>query len=128
MFSKKNNDFSRRVVSSILTCFFVRGRRWQVGLSRLQNLQSFEQGLITPVFPKGDAANLKGCALLPPAPFVHLHICELEPAEMPKSLNKDIAKQNRLQMQSVSFLVSCCYFVSIVFSLFWDLGLASVVK
>ena len=56
---------------------------------RLQNLQRLEQGLITPVPLNGGAANLEGCALLPPAPFSNLQI-EPVPAETQKSLNKEL--------------------------------------
>ena len=83
MFLRKLHGFSEACFFSDFDVFFCQGppgRRWQVGPSRLQNLQRLEQGFITPVPPKGGAANLKGCALLPPAPFGNQQM-ELVPDE-----------------------------------------------
>ena len=71
---------------------------------------------------------LKGCALLPPAPFVHLQIYELVAAKLPKSMNQTNGNINGILMKGVSFLVSFCGFLGVVFLIFPDLGLASVVK
>ncbi len=61
----------------------------------------------------------RGCALLPPAPFVNLQIYELVPAELQKSVNKKIAKQKKHLMKCVSFLVPFCHCVGAFFSHFF---------
>ena len=92
---EKNHVFFEACFFFDFDAFFGRCRRWQVGLSGLQNQQRFEQGFITPVPPKGGAGNLKGGALLPPALFGNLQI-ELVLAEIQKSLNTEIAKKKNI--------------------------------
>ena len=69
---------------------------------------------------------LNGCALLPPVPVGNLQI-ELVHAEIPKSLSKEIAKTNSNLINYVCWFIILSHLL-FCFSLFWDLGLTSVVK
>ena len=92
---KEQYNFVRSFFFINFKGFCGRGRRWQLGPSRLQNLQRLGQGFITPVPPKRGAANLcRFCSLDGPT-------CHRRPLQknISKSKEKHVRQKNRTFLQ-----------------------------